>query len=197
MGDVKLAEKIYIQSRPNRIFHWISSVNVTMLLITGFYLTKPVNLGDIYEIDIAVFLQAAVGFFQSGIFFAWVYHHLVTGAYRDVRFRLQDAADFRGLLKYYFFMEKKPPVHGKYNAGQRLIYTSWFFVFSFMFITGLILYSANFGYVLPFPVLIQKVRFYHFFGALWFLGTVLVHIYLVLTEDPAKLQAMLTGWVRR
>ena len=192
-----MEEKVYIQSLPNRLFHWSSFVMVTMLLISGFYISHPVNLGDAYDLDIAVFVQTAAAFLQSGIFFAWVYHHMVTGAYQDIRFRWRDAADFRGLLKYYFFMEKKPPVHGKYNAGQRLVYTSWFFVFIFLFLTGLILYSVNFGYVLRFAVAIQKVRYYHFLGALWFLGTVPVHIYLVLTEDPAKLQAMFTGWVRR
>jgi len=192
-----LDEKVYIQSRPTRLFHWSSFITVTILLISGFYISRPVDLGDAYGIDIAIFVQTTAGFLQSGIFIAWVYHHLVTGAYRDIRFRRQDIVDFKGLLKYYFFIEKKPPVHGKYNAGQRLIYSSWFFVFLFMFITGLILYSVNYGYVLPYPIAIQKVRFYHFLGTLWFLGTVPLHIYLVLTQDPAKLQAMFTGWVRR
>ncbi|MBU7007413.1 cytochrome b/b6 domain-containing protein [Phosphitispora fastidiosa] len=192
-----MPQKVYIQSRLTRLFHWSSVITVTFLLISGLYISYPVDLGDVYDMDIAVFMQMTAGILQSGIFLAWVYHHLVTGAYRDIRFRRQDAVDFKGLLKYYFFMEKNPPVHGKYNAGQRLIYSSWFFIFIFMFITGLILYSSNFGYVLPYPVTIQKVRFYHFLGTLWFLGTVPLHIYLVLTEDPAKLQAMFTGWVRR
>lgn len=192
-----MAGKVLIQSRLNRIFHWSFALIVFLLLASGFYIHHPVSLGDVYNMQANILIQAAAGFIASGIFALWVYHYLVTGAHKDIRFKKRDMADFWGLLKYYFFMEKKSPHHGKYNAGQKLIYTSWFFVFVLMFLTGLILYSANFGSILPFPVTVQKVRFYHYLGALWFLGTVPVHIYLVMTEDPAKLQAIFTGWVRK
>lgn len=192
-----MEDKVLIQSRLNRLFHWLFAGSVILLIVSGFYISNPVSLGDVYDMDANILVQSAAAFFASGVFWAWVYHHIVTRAYKDMWFRRRDVADLKGLLKYYFFMEKKPPVHGKYNSGQRLIYTSWFFAFILMFLTGLVLYSANFGYVLPFPVVIQKIRFYHFLGALWWLGTVPLHIYLSFTEDPAKLQAIFTGWVKK
>jgi len=192
-----MEDKVLIQSRPNRIFHWLFTGSVILLIVSGFYISNPVSLGHVYDMDANILIQSAAAFFASGVFLAWVYHHITTRAYKDMWFRRRDVADLKGLLKYYFFMEEKPPVHGKYNSGQRLIYTSWFFAFIFMFLTGLVLYSANFGYVLPFPVVIQKIRFYHFLGALWWLGTVPLHIYLSFTEDPAKLQAIFTGWVKK
>ena len=192
-----MADKIYIQSRLNRTFHWITVVNVILLLTSGFYIHNPVDLGNTYSMDVNVLIQTVTAFLQSGIVAAWVYYKLVTGSDKDIVFRTRDINDLKGLLKYYFFVENKPPVHGKYNAGQRLVFTSWFIVFLFMFLTGLLIYSVNFGYMVPFPIIMQKIRFYHYLGALWFLGTVPVHIYLVFTEDPAKLQAMFTGWVRK
>ena len=144
-----------------------------------------------------ILIQTSVGFLAAGLFISWVYFNIVTQAYQDILFRWRDLRDFKGLMKYYLFIEKKPPVHGKYNSGQRLIFTSWFIVFIFMLLTGLLLYSTSHGLVLPVPVIDQKVRFYHFLGALWFVGTVPLHIYLVLTEDPAKFQAMITGWIKK
>ncbi len=192
-----MKDKALIQSRSNRIFHWLFAVTVVLLLMSGFYLHRPVNLGAVYNMKAGLLIHPVVGFLATGVFLAWVYQHLITRSYQDVWFRLRDGAELKGLLKYYLFMKKKTPAHGRYNAGQKFVYTSWFIVFSFMFLTGIVLYLANFGIVLPFPVLLQKVRFYHYLGALWFLGTVPLHIYLAFTEDPAKLQAMFTGWVSK
>ncbi len=192
-----MEDKVLIQSWLNRVFHWLFAFGVILLITSGFYIYRPITLENIYDMGNNLLIHSTVAFFTSGVFFTWVYHHIITQSYRDVLFRLKDITDFKGLLKYYLFIETKAPVHGKYNAGQKFIYTSWFFAFIFMFITGIILYMANFGNILPFPVLLQKVRLLHFIGALWFLGTVPVHIYLAFTEDPAKLQAIFTGWVRK
>lgn len=192
-----MSGKVLIQSRLTRIFHWTYTLCVIILLISGFYIYNPVDLGNAFDMQMNILLQTSFGFVATGIFVAWVYHHIVTQAYKDILVKRRDAGDLIGLLKYYIFKEKKPPVHGKYNAGQRIIFTSWVFFFIFMFVTGIILYLINFGNIIPVPVLIQKVRFYHFFGAVWFLCTVPVHIYLALTEDPAKLQAIFTGWVKK
>lgn len=192
-----MSDKVLIHPRLTRIFHWTFAFCIVILLTSGYYIHNPIDLGTAYDMKINILLQTSFGFIATGIFTAWVYHHIVTQAYKDILVKRRDAADLVGLMKYYLFMEKKPPGHGKYNSGQRIIYSSWIFFFIFMFVTGLILYLINFGDILPVPVLIQKVRFYHFFGALWFLCTVPIHIYLVLTEDPAKLQAIFTGWVKK
>lgn len=192
-----MSDKVLVQSRLTRIFHWSFAFCVTILLISGFYIHNPVDLGNKYDMGMNILLQTSFGFLATGIFAAWVYHHIMTQAYKDILVKNRDAADLVGLLKFYLFMEKKPPGHGKYNAGQRIIYSSWIFFFIFMFVSGLVLYLINFGNIIPVPVLIQKVRFYHFFGAIWFLCTVLIHIYLVFTEDPAKLQSIFTGWVKK
>lgn len=192
-----MAEKVLVHSVLNRLFHWMFAASVITLLATGFYIHHPVDLGKLYHMETDIFMQIAVGFFAAGVFFSLIYYYIVTRSYRNIWVHTRDIADFWGLLKYYFFIEKTPPHYGKYNSGQKLIYSSWFIVFIFMFFSGLILYTANFGDILPFPVVYQKIRFYHFLGALWFLGTVPLHIYLVLTQDPAKLQAIFTGWVKK
>lgn len=192
-----MSDKVLIQSRLTRIFHWAFTFCVIILLISGLYIHNPVDLGNKFDMQLNILLQTSFGFLAAGIFTVWVYHHIMTQAYKDILVKRRDAAELVGLLKYYFFVEKKPPVHGKYNSGQRIIFTSWIFFFIFIFVTGLILYLINFGNILPVPVLIQKVRFYHFLGAVWFLVTIPVHIYLALTEDPAKLQAIFTGWVKK
>lgn len=192
-----MSQKVLFHSRTTRVFHWLFAASITVLIISGLYIHYPVDLGKFFNMGTAVALQKSFGIFASALFFAWVYYQIVTQAYKDIIFKFRDIADFKGLLKYYLFIEKKPPLYGKYNSGQRIMYTSWFFVFLFMFVTGMISYSAGFGNVLPVPVGLQKVKFYHFLGALWFMATIPVHVYLVLTEDPAKLQAMFTGWLKK
>jgi Ni/Fe-hydrogenase 1 B-type cytochrome subunit len=192
-----MSDQVLVHSRITRVFHWLFAVGVTLLIFSGLYIHYPADLGRFYNMGTNVAIQKVAGVFTSGIFFSWVYYQILTQAYKDIVFKVRDIVDFKGLLKYYLFMEKKPPGYGKYNAGQKMIFTSWFIVFIFMFITGLVLYYADLGYFHQAPVEYQKVRFYHFLGALWFMATVPVHIYLVLTEDPAKLQAMFTGWLKK
>lgn len=190
-----MTEKVLRQSRWNRLFHWLFAFSIIMLLITGLSTFWFISIGEVTGIRVMV--HRSVGFFASGLFCGWVYYHLVTQLYRDVWFRTCEIPGFKGLLKYYFFIQTKLPPYGKYNPGQKLVYTGWFFGFILQFVTGIILFTAGMGNILPFPVLMQKMRFYHFAGALWFLGTIPLHIYLAVTEDPGKLQAMLTGWVRK
>lgn len=189
-------KEIMIHSRFDRICHWLMVILVSVLLLSGYYIHTPGRLGKIYDMGLNIMIQSIFGFLATGVFSLWMYKKIVTQSYKDVLFRKRDIFDLKGLLKYYLFMENKPPVHGKYNAGQKLVYTSWFFVFIIMSITGLILYSVNFGYILPLQVNVQKIRFYHFIAACYFMGTIPLHIYLSVTEDPAKLQAIFTGWVK-
>ena len=42
----------------------------------------------------------------------------------------------------------------------------------------------------------QGARFLAYLGALWFLFTVPGHVYLAVTEDPGKLQAIFSGELR-
>lgn len=190
-------KKILVHSRIIRICHWLFAFSVILLITSGLYSHYPVKFGNFYDMKTNVFIQIAVAFFATGVFTVWVYYNLMTEAYKDLWFKPRDIIDFKGLLKYYLFIEKNPPYYGKYNAGQRIIFSSWVLVFIFMALTGIILYMVNFGYILPFAVMLQKLRFYHFLGALWFVGTVPLHIYLVITEDPAKLQAIFTGWIKK
>ena len=190
-----MTEKVCRQSRLNRIFHWLFALSILSLIISGFSTYWPPSIEHGMAVHNTV--HRSLGFFATGLFWGWVYYHIVTQSYTDVWFRVREIKDLKGLFSYYFFFRKNLPRYGKYNPGQKLIYTGWFFGFIFQFVTGLLLYTANFGNILPFPITLQQLRFYHYAVALWFLGTTPLHIYLATTEDPAKLQAMLTGWVRK
>jgi Ni/Fe-hydrogenase 1 B-type cytochrome subunit len=189
-------EKVLIQPIISRLFHWMFALCVILLLLTGFYIHGPVNLGQIFNMGKSIMLHSMIALVAIGLFLSRVYYYLITRSYRDIWFKFKDIDGLKGLIKYFLFIKKKPPLYEKYNSGQKLVYTSWLFAFIFMMISGSILYAVNFGNIVPFMITPQKARFYHFIGALYFLGTVFLHIYLVMTEDLAKLQAMLTGWVR-
>ena len=67
---------------------------------------------------------------------------------------------------------------------------------------GIMLLNASFVSKGPafFPlarfILPQQIRVTKFFLTIYFIITIILHIYLAHTEDIAKTQSMFTGWVR-
>ncbi len=191
-----MTQEVLIQPLINRIFHWLIALGFTLLVMTGLYIHYPIITAPYITMTMAEQFQFSVGFITTGLVIARVYYGIVTADYKNILFRLADVKPFGQLIQYYLFLRKKEPAHAKYNAGQKLIYTSWVFLFFFQFFTGILLYYpflASSRYV-AWPL--QTIRFYHYLVALWFLGTIPVHIYLVLTADPGRLQAIFTGWAR-
>lgn len=188
--------KVLIHSRASRLLHWSFAVVITLLILSSFYIHRPQVLGPLFNMGKNLFVHRSMAYAAMGIFTAWVYYMIATGDYRNIWFRLADVRQIPAFLKYNLFLEQKLPPHGKYNVGQKIIYTSWFFVFIFQAVTGLLLqFPAWTGYV-P-PLTLQPIRYYHFLVALYFTATVMLHLYMAMTEDPARLQAIFTGWVKK
>lgn len=189
-------QKVLIQPRFIRILHWLLAGSFVILTVTGLYIHNPIISAPYLNMTSAILLQQTVGFIAAGLVTLRLYYGFTTGDYKNLLFRLSDFKQFVGLMKFYLFIERQEPPHEKYNAGQKLIFTLWFFVFIFQFYSGMLLYFPGFTTQYTFLGLLQNLRFYHYLGALWFLATLPVHVYLVLTGDPGRLQAIFTGWAR-
>ena len=127
-----------------------------------------------------------------------IYYYIYTRKFTEVIFLPRDLQNLRSFSRYYMFIANETPNYGRYNPGQKAIYTVWL---------AAIMLSIICGNALLFPddtVWLQKImhglntiRIIKYFIVMFFVGTIPLHLYLVFTEDPAKLQAMFTGYIKK
>jgi Ni/Fe-hydrogenase 1 B-type cytochrome subunit len=96
------------------------------------------------------------------------------------------------------FLSEPHPNFGKYNPGQRLLFCSWAVVLVIGGIAGLAAYFPQ--QAIPINKLyggLPGIKWVKYLTAVFFAATIPIHLYLVFSEDPAKLQAIFTGYVRK
>jgi len=129
-----------------------------------------------------------------------IYYVLVTGEIKELFFTLKDLREFPTLVRYYLFgiftgMKKKD--WGKFNPGQKLIYTAWPLLMLLQALTGFALYWPDF--FSGFNHLVGGmgyVRLWHFATSWVFILTIAVHLYLGSTGATVfdYYKSILTGW---
>lgn len=179
-----------------RILHWNQVFIITLLITCGLYIHYPffpeLPLKTIKNI------KGVFNFLLIANTSIYIYYSLVTRHYTELILRMGDLAFLPGFFKYVFFLQDEQGYLGKYNPGQKAAYTLWFFLLMVQIVTGLLLFFPNFfGYFLKIGGGLNNIRTIHYSVTWIFLATIPLHIYLALTEDPAKLQSIFTGYVRR
>ncbi|HWR43695.1 cytochrome b/b6 domain-containing protein [Sporomusa sp.] len=187
--------KLLLHPLSVRIFHWVMFSAVVYLVITGLYLHDPwggLPYGLIRK------THSIAGIFLILNLFGQIYYYIVTGKYTEVLFTSRDIPNIRSFFRYALFITENHPNYGRYNPGQKVLFTSW----------GLVVLLSGFA-ALPhfFPehaswlsrpfggLMGSRIIFYAI--AMFFLATIPLHLYLVFTEEPAKLQAMFSGYVKK
>lgn len=191
-GTMVLSQPIWV-----RIFHWGFAVSLTGILLSGLELHKPANflILNFGKVLIAhlTFSWLAMGFLTLRITDALIRRdNSLIPTYYDLK-------HFRKLMAYYFFLRSAPPPSRKYNSGQLLMYFSWFLLFLVACLLGLASYwqEKHLLWVWHMVGGFQILRWIKFAITIYFLATIPVHIYLSLTEDISRLQAMITGYERK
>ena len=111
----------------------------------------------------------------------------------------KDIPNLPSMMKYYLFMSNSHPDYGKYNPGQKAMYTGWLFMALIQIVTGFILnkpqvaFWANLGDYLGGDIAIRLV---HLIVTWLFVLTVLAHVYLDVSEGVPVLKSMFTGKIR-
>ncbi len=180
-----------------RAFHWGFAFSLTGILLTGLELHKPatflaLNYGKVLIAHIT-FSWFSMGFMAIRIADALIRrdHSLIP--------RLHDLKRFPKLMAYYLFLRSSPPPSRKYNSGQLLIYISWFPLFLVASLLGLASYWQGEHLIWVWRLVggFQVLRWIKLTISIYMITTILVHIYLSLTEDISRLQAMITGYERK
>lgn len=187
--------KLLVQPLVIRIFHWVMAGTVIVLVLTGLLFHTKTALFQAPFRTVRL-LHGAAGIILTINILVHIYYYLVTRRYPEIVLNRDDLSNLKAFFQYYLYLRPDHPNFGRYNPGQKLIYDSWAVV---------CILSALAGFTLMFPDEttrlqrwfggLQMLRLFKYVIAIWFLVTIPVHIYLVVTEDPAKLQAIVTGYV--
>jgi Ni/Fe-hydrogenase b-type cytochrome subunit len=194
LGDF-IFMKLLLHPLPVRIFHWIMFSTVTYLVITGLYLHAPWS-GLSYGLVRKTHHLAGILLLLNLL--GQIYYYLFTGKYTEVLFTRRDLPNLRSFLRYALFITEHHPNYGRYNPGQKALFTSWIMAVVLAGMAALpYIFPGHASWLSrPFGGL-TGVRIAFFGITMFFLATIPLHLYLVFTEEPAKLQAMFSGYVNK
>lgn len=194
-----LKQTKYIWEWPVRIYHWLNALLIIVLLITGFYIGRPI-FGQTGEPThyftmgwmILVHKAAAWLFIANMVFrFYWAF---VGNEY--ARFKPWRRGFFRdgmATVKYYLFLKKEHTLEHGHNVVAQLSYFFFMWVGStIMIITGLVLQgemhpeslqARYFGWIIPYFGNSMMIRSLHHYVAWTFVWFIIVHLYMVFRQD--------------
>lgn len=187
--------KLLLHPLAVRIFHWITVLSIAYLVLTGLYLHDPTGnlpfglLRKTHTLAGIILLINLVG---------QIYYYAVTGKYTEILFTSRDIPNLRSFFRYALFIERNHPNYGRYNPGQKGLFTAWCLAVMLSGLAALPHLAPDYASWLSRPVgglTGSRIVFYAI--AMFFVATIPWHLYLVFTEDPAKLQAMFSGYLQR
>jgi len=197
----KQYEKILLFPLPVRIFHWILVVSLSAAIISGLEISFAYPLTDMRIIRL---IHVSSGLIALSVVIYRLGYALISGDYKNFSINMEDIRTLPDLVRYYLFLKSDtPPLRTKYNIGQKMVFLSWLFAIIFLAFAGIMLLNSFFiakgtgfaficGRILP-----QHLRMCKYYLTIYMVITIMLHIYLALTSDIAKAQAMFTGWVRK
>ena len=181
---------------PVRILHWLQVIIITTLIVCGLYLHYPRFLETPYSTIKNI--KGVFNFLLIANTLVYIYYSLISKHYRELIIGFRDLQHIPSFFRYIFFLSENPGYYGKYNPGQKAMYTFWFILILIQIFTGLQLFFPDtFGYFIKLSGGLNKIRQVHYFATWIFAATIPIHLYLSITEDPAKLQSIFTGYARR
>lgn len=187
--------KLLLHPLPVRIFHWIMFFSVTYLVATGLYMNDPwgsLPYGLVRQ------THQITGIILLLNLFGQIYYYAATGKYAEIIFTPHDWPNSRSFFRYALFITENHPNYGRYNPGQKALFTAWGLAVLLAGLAALPYFFPGHASWLarPFGGL-MGVRITFYAITMFFLATIPLHMFLVFTEDPAKLQAIFSGYVNK
>jgi Ni/Fe-hydrogenase 1 B-type cytochrome subunit len=188
-----LLQKIRNHDAIERGGHVLHILNTILLLLSGMQIAYPSfavfgsmdNARFVHFVDMYLFLF--VGVFH-------VYQFFATGKLMTAGPLPRNLKTFWGTLKYYLFIERAEPPHGKYNPLQIITYFLLFVLSAIQVALGFTLYwPAQLSFIVVAFGGLMTVRVLHLTVAWIFLAFVALHLYLILTQPLRKSRSMFNG----
>ncbi len=193
-----MKKRTYIYKGFERFWHWTQSLLIIFFAITGFEIHGSYTLFGYEE---AVMLHDILAWSYIVLIIFTIFWHFATGAWKQY---IPTTKLVKAQFEYYIsgiFRGAEHPTHktsyNKFNPIQRLTYLAFkVLIIPVMVVTGLVYMY----YMYPNSVVqIGRLEFFaliHTFGAFLLIVFLVVHLYLLTTNDNPKesLMAMVDGW---
>jgi Ni/Fe-hydrogenase 1 B-type cytochrome subunit len=217
--SVKPPLAIYVYEWPVRVWHWVTTLCMIVLVITGYFIAKPLHTlgGEASQhffngwVRTGHFIAAytlAIGFVARAWWAIVGNHHA-----REIFFLpITKKTYWKELFdefKWYALLSKVP---GKFTGHNPLARTAMFGMFvlgtAFIILSGFGLYSeqsgpgswqsALFGWTISVAGSSMMLRTWHHLAMWWLLIFSMIHMYLVFREDimgrTSMASTMISGW---
>jgi len=184
-----------------RIFHWVFVTSLSTALLTGLQVSfaKPLFL----SMRTLRLIHMSGGLVAFSAMLYRIGYAFISGDYRNFSVNFQDLKTFPHLIRYYLFLEKRPPkLRTKYNVGQKFIFFTWILCVFYLTSAGILLYNSYFSQSLYNLHFFQKLlapvynRLLKYYITIYMISTIMLHIYLAHTEDIAKSRSIFKGWIK-
>ncbi len=196
---LKKMVQIYLYTRYERFWHWLQSLLIIILLLTGFEVHDSYAL---FGFDIAVDIHNFVGLTWLIAFAFFVFWVFTTGEWRQYVPTTRKMFEVVRYYSYGIFRGESHPVpkrkDAKHNPLQRLTYLSLAaFLLPLQMITGFLYWGYNDWQAWGLGFLsLEVLAVVHTLGAFAILTFLIIHIYMTTTGHSisAHIKAMITGW---
>lgn len=191
-------KKVYLYKGFERFWHWVQSLLIFFLMMTGFEIHGSYHLVG-YENAVRWHDNAGWAFLVLIVFA--IFWHFTTGEWKQY---IPTLKNLKAQMEYYLtgiFRNAPHPtgkrILSKLNPLQRLVYfTLTVIVIPVMVISGFMYLFFNYpikGFELD---SLQAVAHIHTMGAYILITFVIIHLYLITTGRTilSNLMAMITGW---
>lgn len=207
----------YVWDRVVRLTHWTIALSMGVLAVTGFYIGRPFvsvpgEAGDAFVMGTfrVVHFYAAIAFTLAVLSrLLWMFVSTSRHARWD-QFVPVAAGRWRDLwatLKFYLFIEDRPPEGVGHNPLAGAAYAGVFVLYLVMILTGLGLYGMQAHLASPLALFAglndvfggaQTARWLHHVVMWLLLGFVVHHVYSAIltavTEKNGTLESIFSGW---
>lgn len=204
---------VYVYEAPVRLWHWVTTLAVFTLMVTGYLIGKPLpsvggEASDHYVMGYLRLAHFIAGQVFAIAFVGRIYWHFAGNKWAKELFlpRVWTGKFWDGLwykVRFYLFLTDEKRYYVAHNPLQNLAAFLMFgLVGLWMIFSGLALYgeglgsdswaSMLFGWVIPLVGQSQDVHTFHRLGMWIMLIFTVVHIYFVFRDDIESRQAVVS-----
>lgn len=192
-------KNIYLYARFERLWHWLQTLLIIILLLTGFEVNGALTLSGF---ETAVEVHNFVGLTWLIAFAFFVFWIMTTGEWKQY---IPTTKKMFAVVRYYLygiFRGEPHPVpkrkEAKHNPLQRIVYLILAAILlPVQMVTGFLYWGYNsWGEWGVNWLSLQVVALVHTAGAFAILSFIVVHVYMITTGHTlfAHTRAMITGW---
>ncbi len=192
-------KRIYLYTRYERSWHWLQTILILILLVTGFEVHGLYTLVG-FERAVAIHNYIGLGWLTAFAFFIfWIF---TTGEWKQY---IPTTKKLFSVVRYYgygIFLGEPHPVpkrkEAKHNPLQRLTYLGLAAVLlPLQMLTGILYWTYNYWEAWGLHFLsLDMVALAHMALAFLILIFLIIHVYMTTTGHTifAHVKAMITGW---